>query len=52
MQRTCPSEGRAPEWWWLENPRGRMRRYLDEPTGSITLCQYGYDWQKPTDLWG
>lgn len=43
---------KAPEWWFVENPRGRMRRYLGQPTGTVTLCQYGYDWQKPTDLWG
>lgn len=42
----------APDWWFIENPRGRMRRYLGQPTGEITLCQYGYEWQKPTDLWG
>lgn len=42
----------SPEWRFVENPRGRMRRYLGQPTGEITLCQYGYDWQKPTDLWG
>jgi len=45
-------EALAPDYWFLENPRGRMRRYLGKPTGEITLCQYGYDWQKPTDLWG
>jgi len=45
-------EGLSPDFWFLENPRGRMRRYLGEPTGTVTLCQYGYDWQKPTDLWG
>ena len=45
-------EALSPQWWFLENPRGRMRRYLGEPTGTVTLCQYGYDWQKPTDLWG
>jgi len=45
-------EALAPDYWFLENPRGRMRRYLGEPTGTVTLCQYGYDWQKPTDLWG
>lgn len=45
-------EALSPDYWFLENPRGRMRRYLGEPTGEITLCQYGYDWQKPTDLWG
>jgi len=45
-------EALSPDYWFLENPRGRMRRYLREPAGEITLCQYGYDWQKPTDLWG
>jgi hypothetical protein len=43
---------KSPKWWFVENPRGRMRRYLGQPTGTVTLCQYGYDWQKPTDLWG
>jgi len=43
---------KSPDYWFLENPRGRMRRYLGKPTGEITLCPYGYDWQKPTDLWG
>ena len=42
----------SPDWWFVENPRGRMRRYLGDPTGTITLCQYGYTWQKPTHLWG
>jgi hypothetical protein len=42
----------SPEYWFLENPRGRLRRYFGLPTGTVMLCQYGYDWQKPTDLWG
>lgn len=47
-----------PDWWWLENPRGRMRGLLDEmlrPPATrvtITYCQYGMDYMKPTDLWG
>jgi hypothetical protein len=44
--------GLSPAYWFIENPRGRLRRYFETPTGSVTLCQYGYDWQKPTDLWG
>ena len=45
-------EGLAPDHWFIENPRGRLRRYLGAPAGTVDLCQYGYDWQKPTDLWG
>jgi hypothetical protein len=44
--------GLGPDYWLLENPRGRLRRYFGEPEAAVTLCQYGYDWQKPTDLWG
>lgn len=42
----------APEWWFLENPQGHLRRFLGPPTATITYCQYGLDYQKPTDLWG
>ena len=42
----------APDYWVLENPRGRLRWYLGEPRATVTYCQYGEDYQKPTDLWG
>jgi len=42
----------TPTYWFLENPRGRMRWVLGEPTGTVTYCQYGREYQKPTDLWG
>lgn len=45
-------KGLCPDYWFLENPRGRLRWFLGEPTGTVTYCQYGEDWQKPTDLWG
>lgn len=42
-----------PDYWYLENPRqGKMSTVLGPPTGHVTYCQYGYEWQKPTDLWG
>jgi ferredoxin len=44
--------GLCPNYWVLENPRGRMRRELGTPSATVTYCQYGFDWQKPTDLWG
>jgi len=43
----------APDYWFLENPRhGRMTWYLGRPTGTVTYCQYGMDYMKPTGLWG
>jgi len=42
-----------PEYWFLENPRGMMRRVLPiRPAGTVTYCQYGKDYMKPTDLYG
>lgn len=41
-----------PEYWFLENPRGRLRWVLGKPTGHVNYCQYGKDYKKPTDLWG
>ena len=43
----------APDYWFLENPlQGKMRTLLGRPPASVTYCQYGFDWQKPTGLWG
>lgn len=42
----------TPRYWFIENPEGHMRRFLGHPTGSVTYCQYGADYRKPTDLWG
>lgn len=54
-----------PEYWFMENPRGMMRvvmpySYRDRESEvpewakpkTVTYCQYGNDFQKPTDLWG
>ncbi len=42
-----------PNYWILENPRGRLKYLMPfPPAGTITYCQYGYTWQKPTHLWG
>ena len=38
--------------WLMENPRGMLRKLIQDPTTTITLCQYGDFRQKPTDLWG
>lgn len=44
--------GIDPDYWFVENPRGRMRYILGEPTGHVHYCQYGMGAKKPTDLWG
>jgi hypothetical protein len=42
-----------PEYWFLENPMGsKVKQYLGEPTGRVTYCQYGTEYQKQTYLWG
>jgi len=44
--------GLAPSYWYLENPRGRLRTIWKPPTATIWYCQYGEPTAKPTDLWG
>jgi hypothetical protein len=44
--------GLAPVYYFIENPIGRLRWYLGEPTGKVAYCQYGRSYMKPTDLWG
>lgn len=49
-----------PKWWFIENPRGMMRKVIDEIfkkynivpiRHTVTYCQYGATIQKPTDIW-
>ena len=44
--------GLDPAYWFVENPRGRLRSYIGRPTTTVTYCQYGEPRMKPTDLWG
>ncbi len=39
--------------WWIENPRGVMRKVirLEKYQHTVTYCQYGDSRMKPTDLW-
>jgi hypothetical protein len=43
-----------PKYFFIENPRGMMRT-LKMMKGlhrnTVTYCQYGATWQKPTDIW-
>lgn len=43
---------RTLAWWALENPVGKMRRYLGEPTLIFDPCDYGDPYTKKTLLWG
>jgi len=44
--------GLTPEYWFVENPPGKLRNYFGDPTGTVTYCQYGMSYQKRTHLWG
>jgi len=44
--------GLSPEYWFLENPQGWLRQVIGRPDATLTFCQYGEDWMKPTDIWG
>jgi len=42
------------EWWFIENPRGVMRKmpFMQDLTRhTVTYCQYGDTRMKPTDIW-
>jgi hypothetical protein len=50
----------APTYWFIENPRGMMRKVIDEIferhglkpiRHTVTYCQYGSKIMKPTDIW-
>ncbi len=41
-----------PEFWVLENPVGRLRRYYGPPTLIFNPCDYGDPYTKKTLLWG
>lgn len=43
-----------PRFWFIENPRGGMRKmdFMDGlPRYTVTYCQYGDSRMKPTDIW-
>jgi len=45
-----------PTYWWVENPRGVLRKLGILPAtwdhAVVWYCQYGDKRAKPTDLWG
>lgn len=42
-----------PKIWFIENPRGVMRKKigLEQFRHTVTYCQYGDKRMKPTDIW-
>ncbi len=42
-----------PEYWFIENPRGKLRKLGIVPgiQQTVTYCQYGDKRMKPTDIW-
>lgn len=50
-----------PKYWFIENPRGMMRKIIDDlfkkynltdyVRHTVTYCQYGDTRMKPTDIW-
>lgn len=41
-----------PVWWALENPIGRISKYLGDPLLKFDPCHYGDPWNKRTWVWG
>jgi hypothetical protein len=41
-----------PKWWALENPVGKLARWLGPPTLVFHPNEYGDPWTKRTALWG
>lgn len=43
-----------PKYWFIENPRGGMRKmdFMQQlPRYTVTYCKYGDKRMKPTDIW-
>ncbi|MDR2893016.1 MAG: hypothetical protein LBV80_08030 [Deltaproteobacteria bacterium] len=41
-----------PKWWALENPIGKLVRYLGKPQMYFNPCDFGDPYTKKTCLWG
>ncbi len=41
-----------PDWWALENPVGRLRRYYGNPAYTFNPCDHGDPYTKRTLIWG
>jgi len=41
-----------PVWWVMENPVGRLRKWVGPPVMTFNPCDYGDPYTKKTLLWG
>ena len=41
-----------PKFWALENPVGKLRKWIGPPIMTFTPCDYGDPYKKRTLLWG
>jgi len=41
-----------PMWWALENPHGRLQRWLGLPQFKFNPCDFGDPYTKKTQIWG
>lgn len=41
-----------PRWWAMENPAGRLSRFIGRPAATFDPCDYGDSYTKRTCLWG
>lgn len=41
-----------PTWWALENPVGRLERYIGRPAMTFNPCDFGDPYTKQTCIWG
>jgi len=41
-----------PAWWALENPVGKLRKWIGPPLMSFDPCDYGDPYTKRSHLWG
>ena len=42
-----------PKYFYIENPRAMLRKMnlIPYPYTTVTYCQYGFKYMKPTDIW-
>jgi hypothetical protein len=41
-----------PEFWALENPRGRLHKFIGNPSYKFHAYEFGAPYYKPTWIWG
>ncbi len=42
----------APKFYAIENPVGRMKKFIGEPQFKFLACDFGFPTKKKTSLWG